>query len=83
MLVDSKLVTGVVGVICEVFEEASIQTLNVEAPLSSQVNIDSLNFMEFVTALEDRFDVIISDDLLIPDNFDSVPQIAALVERLQ
>lgn len=83
MLVESKLVSGVIAVICEVFEEASIQTFNVEISLSSQVNIDSLNFMEFVTALEDRFDVIISDDLLIPDNFDSVPQIAALVERLQ
>jgi len=83
MLVDSKLVTEVVEVICEVFEEAAIGTFNADTSLSSQVNIDSLNFMEFVTALEDRFDVIISDDLLIQEKFNSVPQIAALVESLK
>jgi len=45
--------------------------------------VDSLGIMKLIGFLEDRINVQISDDELIPENFSSVDSITALVQRKQ
>lgn len=46
--------------------------------LDNQV-IDSLGIFKIVSYLEDRFNIEIDDDDLLPDNFETIDSIAALV----
>jgi acyl carrier protein len=43
--------------------------------------IDSMGVFELVTALEEACGVSIPDEELLPENFDSIDSIVALVER--
>jgi acyl carrier protein len=43
--------------------------------------IDSTGVLEVVAMLQERFEVEIDDEELVPDNFDSLDKIAAFVER--
>lgn len=43
--------------------------------------IDSANVMELVMFVEEKFGVEVADEDIVPDNFDSVAQIAAFVRR--
>ncbi|MBF0334355.1 MAG: acyl carrier protein [Alphaproteobacteria bacterium] len=43
--------------------------------------LDSTGVMELVAFLEERFAITIRDQDLVPDNLDSIRQIAALVDR--
>jgi acyl carrier protein len=43
--------------------------------------IDSLGMEELVSFLESTFDIEILDDDLLPDNFDTIASITALIER--
>ncbi len=43
---------------------------------------DSFDVITLVGELMDRFDIEISADLMVPENFNSMQAIAALVERL-
>ncbi len=43
--------------------------------------IDSMDVLNIVAALEDRYDVTIDYSLLTPENFDTVEAIMALVEQ--
>ncbi len=43
--------------------------------------IDSLGVIHLVSFIEERFKVEVSEDDMIPDNFDSIAAIAAFVER--
>jgi acyl carrier protein len=43
--------------------------------------IDSMNVLELVTFLEENWSIQAADNELIPDNFDSVSQLAAFVQR--
>lgn len=45
--------------------------------------VDSLGIMKLIGFLEDRINIQISDDELIPENFSSVDSITALVQRKQ
>jgi acyl carrier protein len=45
--------------------------------------VDSLGIMKLIGFLEDRVNVQISDDELIPENFSSVNSITALVQKKQ
>ncbi len=45
--------------------------------------LDSLSIISLIAELEDTFDVTIPAVDIIPDNFNSVKAISALVERLQ
>ncbi len=43
--------------------------------------IDSTGVLELVEWLEDTFDITVDDDELIPENLDSVNQLAAYITR--
>ncbi len=43
--------------------------------------IDSMNVMELIMFVEEKFGVAVADDEIVPDNFDSVARIAAFVRR--
>lgn len=43
--------------------------------------IDSANVMELILFVEEKFGVEVTDEDIVPDNFDSVAQIAAYVRR--
>lgn len=45
--------------------------------------IDSLGVMTLLSFLDEKFSIQVSGDDLIPENFESVSAIAALVERQQ
>jgi acyl carrier protein len=45
--------------------------------------VDSLGIMKLIGFLEDRVNIQVSDDELIPENFSSVDSITALVNRKQ
>lgn len=43
--------------------------------------IDSMNVMELIMFVEEKFGVEVADEEIVPDNFDSVARIAAFVRR--
>jgi len=43
--------------------------------------VDSTGVMELVLFVEDNFGVSVADEEIIPDNFDSVNQLAAYIQR--
>jgi acyl carrier protein len=45
--------------------------------------VDSLGVLELVTFVEETFGVQVSDEEIVPDNFDSVNNLAAYIGRKQ
>jgi acyl carrier protein len=43
--------------------------------------IDSMNVMELILFVEEQFGLEVTDDEIVPDNFDSVARIAAFVRQ--
>lgn len=43
--------------------------------------VDSTGVMELVLFVEDNFGVSVADEEIVPDNFDSVNQLAAYIQR--
>jgi acyl carrier protein len=43
--------------------------------------IDSMNVMELIMFVEEKFGLEVADEEIVPDNFDSVSKIAAYVRR--
>ena len=43
--------------------------------------IDSMNVMELILFVEEQFGVEVTDEEIVPDNFDSVTRIADFVRR--
>ncbi|MEX0728410.1 MAG: acyl carrier protein [Planctomycetaceae bacterium] len=43
--------------------------------------IDSTGVLELVTFLEDRFQIAIADEELVPDNLDSVERLVTFIEQ--
>ena len=52
-----------------------------ETPLIRSGLVDSLGMEDLVLFLEGTFDISIDDDDMMPENFDTVAAITALVER--
>ena len=46
-------------------------------------HLDSLSIISLIAELEDEFDITIPAVEIVPANFNSVEQMAAMVERLQ
>lgn len=42
--------------------------------------VDSLGVLELVTFVEEKFGIDVPDDDIVPDNFDSVKNLAAYIE---
>ena len=43
--------------------------------------LDSTGFIELITFIEERYGVTVGDEEMVPDNFDSLRNIRAYVER--
>ena len=55
--------------------------LHNDVPLLDEGIVDSTGVVELVVFVEDEFGIDIDGDELIPDNFDSIGSLAALVDR--
>lgn len=44
--------------------------------------LSSLSLMYLITELEDRYDIIIEDDMIIPENFSTIMKIAQTLQAL-
>lgn len=54
-----------------------------EEHLWSNKVIDSMDMVNIIAALEDKYDISIEYEMINPDNFDSVKKITELVHKLQ
>lgn len=60
---------------------AGIDSVDHDEDLLAQELIDSHGIVELVGFLEDRYGVKVDDDDLLPENFQTVNSVVALVER--
>lgn len=61
--------------------DAKEEDLQNDASFLDQGIIDSTGVLELVEWLEDTFDITVDDDELIPENLDSVNQLAQFIAR--
>jgi len=59
--------------------DAAEEDLGNDDSFLDQGIIDSTGVLELVEWLEDTFDIVVDDDELIPENLDSVNQLAAFI----
>ena len=52
-----------------------------EDPLLKNGLIDSLGILEVVTFLEKEFGIVVSDEELLPENFESVQSLSSFVQQ--
>ena len=57
--------------------------LDSDAKLVTDKIVDSIDLVEIISDLEDEFGVSIDTEEIVPENFDSVASIWAMIERLQ
>ncbi len=57
--------------------------LGLDEPLLGSGIVDSLGIMRLVSFIEERFGVTVPEEDLIPEHFQTVQHLAALVQRLQ
>ncbi len=65
----------------EVFYDRDLTDLGVEDSLLERGLLDSLAILKTVTFCEEHFGITIPDGEVLPDHFETVQAIAALVER--
>lgn len=65
----------------DVFYDQDLKDLGVEDSLLAKGLLDSLSILKTVTFVEENFGVTIPDEDVLPDHFESVRTIAALVEK--
>ena len=65
----------------EVLYDRDVKDLKAEDPLITRGLLDSLSILKTVTFCEERFGISIPDHEVLPDHFESVRTIAALVDR--
>jgi len=51
-----------------------------EASFLDEGIVDSMNVLELVNFVEDRFGIKVTDTDIVPDNFDSVGKLAAFIQ---
>ncbi|HHD63635.1 MAG TPA: acyl carrier protein [Desulfobulbaceae bacterium] len=61
--------------------DAAEEDLGNDDSFLDQGIIDSTGVLELVEWLEDTFDIAVDDDELIPENLDSVNQLAAFINK--
>jgi len=65
----------------EVLYDRDVKDLKPEDPIIARGLLDSLAILKTVTFCEERFGVSIPDHEVVPDHFETVQAIAALVDR--
>lgn len=54
-----------------------------EKSLITNKTIDSMDIVNIISALEEKYNISIEFEMISPENFDSVESIEAMVKRLQ
>jgi len=67
----------------DVFYDRDLKNLDADDSLLEKGLLDSLSILKTVTFCEEQFGIRIPDDQVLPDHFESVRSIAALVERVR
>jgi acyl carrier protein len=67
--------------VTEVLYDRDVQDLKAEDPLIARGLLDSLSILKTVTFCEEKFGITIPDHEVLPDHFETVKAIAALVDR--
>ena len=65
----------------DVFYDKDLKDLGAEDSLLAKGLLDSLSILKTVTFVEESFGVTIPDEDVLPDHFETVRAIAALVEK--
>jgi acyl carrier protein len=65
----------------EILYDRDVQDLKPGDPLIARGLLDSLSILKTVTFCEERFGISIPDHEVLPDHFETVQAIAALVDR--
>lgn len=77
-----EIKTEVIDLISELFRNKGFDTDIIEyADLVDDMGMDSITFISIVVELEVKFDITVSDDMLLIDNFKKVDDIVAVVEN--
>jgi acyl carrier protein len=64
----------------EIVVDQNIESLSPDDDLIMQGIIDSLGIMKLVTYLEETFKIIVSDDDIVPENFQTLEKLEKLIE---
>jgi acyl carrier protein len=67
----------------DLFVELPEDKIGLDDGLQTVVGLDSIGFSELRILCERKFDVEISDDDYLPENFSSVRRVATLIAKLQ
>jgi acyl carrier protein len=67
----------------DVFYDKDLKSLGPDDSLLEKGLLDSLSILKTVTFCEEQFGIAIPDAEVLPDHFESVRAIAALVERVR
>jgi acyl carrier protein len=62
---------------------ADPEELDSEEPLLGSGIVDSLGIMRLVSYIEEEFGVVVPEEDLIPEHFQTVTRLASFVQRLQ
>jgi len=65
----------------DVFYDQDLKNLGPEDSLMARGLLDSMSILKTVTFCEEQFGITIPDEEVLPEHFESVRAIAALVER--
>jgi len=70
-------------IVNDLFVEVAEDQIGLDDGLRTIVGLDSIGFVELRVLCEQRFNVQISDEDYIPENFTSIRLVANLIDRLQ
>ena len=59
--------------------DGSPEDLTIDYPLLEKEVVDSLGIFKIISFLENKYDIEIDDEELIPENFESIEKISGLV----
>lgn len=80
MTPENDLGSAITGFLLERFPLARKQNLREDTPLLESGLLDSLGILDVVAFVEGRFGIRLSDDDLVPENFQSIEKLAAFLK---
>ena len=70
-------------IISEIMHEKSMSSIRNDQPLLESGIIDSVGLLHLITFIEERFNIQIPDEEVIPENFENLNKIASLIKKKQ
>lgn len=77
-----KIKNEVINLIYDVFKDQGYETNIIEyVDLVDDMGMDSITFISIIVELEEKFNITISDDVLLIDNFKKIDNIVDIVNK--